>query len=215
MLGENPQPPRNDSKIEKMFPVEKTAPAPGIRTKAPPKKKVKKLDAPLGEKAIRRAMKKALDYKKGVPFGFIKGNDDIGLQLTLIEIYILATLCDEGMPLVSGMNADKSHLGKSMTWDDISKSLIDTARLQLQQATDLVAHCKAALLKGGSQDFKEDFLKILASNVSKAESQLAIREEAARLANDFSKQPSERLSKKRYVPLVVCFRNAHFRDAVF
>ena len=46
MLGEKPQAPRNngDGKtIERLFPIEKNAPAPTARVKAPQKKKTKKL----------------------------------------------------------------------------------------------------------------------------------------------------------------------------
>jgi hypothetical protein len=199
MLGEKPQAPRQtgDSKPERMFPIEKTAPAPGTRAKAPPKKKVKKFDAPLGEKAIRRAMKKAHDHNNGMSFGFIKDKEDLGLQLTMIETYILSTFCCGGMPLVFDTEFKKSVLTGTKTWKDVSKSLIDMARQQLQESTDLVAVCKAALTKGGSQNLEEKQIKALASNLSKAESDLAMKEEAARLAADFAIEAGQRLSKKR------------------
>lgn len=213
MLGEKPQAPRSTgdaTKSERIFPLEKTAPAPGTRAKAPPKKKVKKFDAPLGEKAILRAMKKAHTHNNGMAFGFIKDKEDLGLQLTMIESYILSTFCCDGMPLVSDMGSKKSELSKMKTWDDVSKTLIDIARQQLRQSTDAVSYCKAALAKGGNQNLEEKQIKALASNLSKAESDLAIREEAARLANDFSDQASQRLSKKRYVKSSTSFCGSEF-----
>ena len=99
MVGGKPQVPRNDSVADKIFPVEKTVPAAGTcRTKAPPKTKVKKNNPPLGEKAIMKALKKAHDHNSGVAFVFIKDKEDLGLQLTMIESYILSTFCCEGMP---------------------------------------------------------------------------------------------------------------------
>jgi hypothetical protein len=210
MLGEKPQAPRNngDSKSERIFPVEKTAPAPGAtKAKALPKKKLKKFDPPIGEKAIRRAMKKAHDYNNGIAFGFIKGKDDLGLQLTMIETYILSTFCCDGMPLVSDMDSKKSDLSGSRTWKDISKTLIDIARQQLQHSTEVVAYCKAALAKGGSQNLEEKQINALASNLSRAESDMAIREEAARLAGDFAVEAGQRLSKKWYVEPCISFRS--------
>ena len=198
MLGEKPQVPRNDSIANRIFPVEKTVPVSGTRAKAHPKKKVKRNDPPLGEKAIRKAMKKAHDHNSGVAFGFLKDKEDLGLQLTMIESYILSTFCCEGMPLISDLESNKSELCDAKTWGDISKSLIDMARQQHQHAKDVVAYCKAALSKGANQNNLEvKQTKALAANLSKAESDLAVREEAARLAGDFATEPNERLSKKR------------------
>ncbi len=201
MLGEKPQAPRStgDSKPERLFPIEKTAPAPVARAKAPPKKKVKKFDPPLGDKAILRALKKVQTHNNGMAFGFIKDKADLGLQLTMIETYILSTFCCEGMPLVSDMESKNSGLSRSKTWESISKTLVDVAKQQLQLSTDAVSYCKAALMKGGNQNMEEKQIEALASNLAKAESDLANREEAARLAKDFSVKASERLSKKRYV----------------
>jgi hypothetical protein len=217
MLGEKPQAPRTsgDSKAERIFPAEKTAPPSGTRPKGPPKKKVKKFDPPIGEKAIRRAMKKAHDHNNGIAFGFIKDKEDLGLQLTMIESYILSTFCCEGMPLVSDMDSKKSELSGSKTWKDVSKTLIDIARQQLQHSTEVVTYCKAALAKGGSQNLEEKQIKALASNLSKAESDLVIREEAARLASDFAVEASQRLSKKRYVEHCMPFRGYAVRRDYF
>eukprot|EP00531_Pseudo-nitzschia_arenysensis_P014188 CAMPEP_0116154538 /NCGR_PEP_ID=MMETSP0329-20121206/21833_1 /TAXON_ID=697910 /ORGANISM="Pseudo-nitzschia arenysensis, Strain B593" /LENGTH=649 /DNA_ID=CAMNT_0003651523 /DNA_START=1 /DNA_END=1951 /DNA_ORIENTATION=- len=191
MLGEKPQAPRGngDSKPEKLFPIEKTAPAPIARAKAPPKKKVKKFDAPIGEKAIIRAMKKAHTHNNGMAFGFIKDKSDLGLQLTMIEAYILSTFCCEGMPLVLDMESIEDVGGSR-------EGLGDIARQQLQLSTDAVSYCQAALTKAGNQNLEEKQIEALASNLAKAESDLAVREEAARLSRDFSVKPSERLSKK-------------------
>lgn len=199
MLGEKPQVPRNDSIADKIFPEEKTAPVPGNKPKAPVKKKPKKLDPPLGERAIRKAMKKAHDHNSGKPFGFMKDKDDLGIQLTMIESYILSVFCNEGMPLHFDADTISTDLGGSKTWFNIAESLSEMARQQFQNAKDAVAHCKAALQKGISQTLDDKQVKVLAENLAKAESDLAIREEAARLAADFVNKPSERLSKKWYV----------------
>ena len=199
MLGEKPQAPRNngDGKVvERLFPIEKTAPAPIARAKAPPKKKPKKFDAPLGEKAILKAIKKAHTHNNGMTFGFLQEKDDLGLQLTMIEAYILSAFCCEGMPLVSEIEFETAGLSKSKTWDAISKTIIDIAKQQLQLATDTVQYCKAAFVKGGNQNLERKQLEVLASNLSKAEADAAVREEAARLARDFSVEASQRLSKK-------------------
>lgn len=204
MIGEKPQVPRsnndtNESKPERMFPVERTVPPPSIKPKAPAKKKVKKLDPPLGERAIRRSMKKAYDHNNGVAFGFIKGKEELGLQLTMIETYILMTFSCEGMPLVADFENKQSELSASKSWEDISNTLCLIAREQMKETMDLLMLAKACLAKGQSQNFEEKQIKALAVNVSRAESGYAIAEEAARLANDFSQEPDQRLSKKRYV----------------
>mmetsp|Transcript_21082 Transcript_21082/g.58594 ORF Transcript_21082/g.58594 Transcript_21082/m.58594 type:complete len:2371 (-) Transcript_21082:379-7491(-) len=196
MLGEKPQVPRNESNQDKIFPAEKTAPVPGTRTRATAKKKVRRNDPPLGEKAITKALRKAHDHNSGMSFGFLKNKEDVGMQLTLIETYILSVFCCEGIPLSFDSDSKKSSLSKGKTWDDISKSLTDMARQQQQHAEDMVGICKAALAKGASQNLDEKQSEVLASNLSKAESDFATRIEAARLANDFNDRPSERLSKK-------------------
>ncbi len=208
MLGEKPQAPRSngDSKPERLFPIEKTAPAPSARAKAPLKKKVKKFDAPLGEKAIFRAMKKAHTHNNGMAFGFIKDKSDLGLQLTMIEAYILSAFCCVGMPLVSDMEPKNSGLSRSKTWDGTAKTLVDIAKQQLQLSLDAVSYCQAALTKAGNQNLEEKQIEALASNLAKAESDLAVREEAARLSRDFSVKASERLSKKRYVKTLNLYR---------
>ena len=205
MLGEKPQVPRNENSLDKIFPVEKTVPGPDTRTKSLPKKKVKKNDPPLGEKAIMKGMKKAHDHQSGVAFGFFKAQEDMGIQLTLIECYILSVFCCEGIPLNFDLESKNSSLGGVKTWDDISKSLSDMARQQHLHAKDVVIYCRAALSKGINQNVDEKHSKILAANLSKAETDLAAKEEAARLTIDFTNKPCERLSKKRYVLLHCTF----------
>ncbi|VEU34941.1 unnamed protein product [Pseudo-nitzschia multistriata] len=196
MLGEKPQVPRNETIQDKIFPAEKTVPIPGTRTKAPGKRKVKRNDPAIGERAIMKAMKKAHDHNSGKVFGFVKTNEDLGIQLTLIESYILSVFCCEGIPLNFDLDSKKSDLGISKTWEDISKSLVDLARQQQDHAKEVTVLCKAALSKGTSQNLEEKQIKMLAENLSRAESDFAVKEEAARLVNDFTHKPNERLSKK-------------------
>ena len=215
MLGEKPLAPRNNGdakseKTERMFPIEKTVPTANTRAKPPPKKKVKKFDAAVGEKAILRAMKKAHTHNNGMAFGFIQEKSELGLQLTMIETYILSTFCSEGMPLLFDTDSKKSGMSRSKTWEGISKTLIDIARHQLKMSTDGVSYCKAVLIKAGNQNLEEKQIEALAINLAKAESDLVVREEAARLARDFSEEASERLSKKRYVEIFISYRRTHF-----
>jgi hypothetical protein len=212
MLGEKPLAPRNQQSgdIMDIFPPERkastqpsTSTAAGSaagssnKAKAAPKKKVKKNDPPLGEKAIVKAMKKAQDHHSGKDFTFLKDKDDLGLQLTMIETYILSAFCSEGMPLVS--ESKNSGGGSSVVtkeWKDVSGAIEVIARHQLQQSKEKITHCKQALTKGTNQKLDKEKIEALASNLSRAESDYANREEAARLAADFTR-PDDRLSKKR------------------
>jgi hypothetical protein len=143
-------------------------------------------------------MKKAQDHHSGKDFTFLKDKDDLGLQLTMIETYILSAFCSEGMPLVS--ESKNSGGGSSVVtkeWKDVSGAIEVIARHQLQQSKEKITHCKQALTKGTNQKLDKEKIEALASNLSRAESDYANREEAARLAADFTSGPDDRLSKKR------------------
>ena len=201
MLGDKPQVPRSNgdsSKPERLFPVEKTAPPPGeTKIKTLQKKpKSRKTDLTIGEKAIMKSIKKAHDHKNGEQFGFIKNKEDLGLQLTMIETYILMKFCSEGMPLVTDMSSKKGELANPKTWKDTATELTAMAKKQAKESEIAMSYCRQALSKGMSQNMEEQQTKKLASNVAKAEAAHELKKETLRQCKDFQREPDQRLAKK-------------------
>lgn len=204
MLGLEPLSLRSgNSTSESLFPVT------GASEMAPAQQQSKKEglrreDGALGEKAIARAMKKAADKcteksSDGSPCLFSKNADpDQGLQLTMIEILILLTCCSEGIPLSpSNESGSGDSMQSVLTWESIAAILEITVKDALLTSSEKLAKCRNALTKlepNGEQDTKLQAAK----RVAVAESEEAMKEEAAQLAVDYAANPSK-LAKKRYV----------------
>jgi hypothetical protein len=161
-------------------------------------------DGALGEKAIARSMKKAFDKSAleksdGSPCLFFKYTDpDLGLQLTMIEIMILFTCCSEGIPLSSShMSISSDSMESKLPWESIASILEITVKDALLTSTEKIVKCRAALTKleaNGDHDAKVH----AARRVAMAETEEAMKEEAAQLAVDYAANPIK-LAKKRYV----------------
>lgn len=162
---------------------------------AQPKKDfTKRDDGALGEKAVLRAMKKAVDKSQnGVPNFFASTDDaDVGMQLTMTEVLILFAFCSEGMPLSSASTAEES--GMSLSWNDLCAIVEVSAKELYDSAKDKTEKTKAALTKMSSEGNDSPRAEA-AKKVVAAEWEEAMAEEAVRHTCD---QSPDALAKKRY-----------------
>ena len=130
MLGMEPLAPRNGEPNGSLFPTADDMKK-HLSNSKPSKQSSKKEsarsskreDGALGEKAIVRSIKKALDHSAkndNSPCVFKESQDvDDGLQLTMIEVLILTVLCSEGMPL-SSASASVDIADIKITWESLS-----------------------------------------------------------------------------------------------
>jgi hypothetical protein len=175
-------------------------------------------DGALGERAITRAMKKALDKSNGTRIPIAKEADnDVGLQLTMIEVLILFTFCSEGIPVIHGDDIVPNSMIKEeeptlTTWGSIASILDITVKDALQRATEKSRKCRAMLQKLESgADVDHDSKDKAIKQVSIAEVEEAMKEEAARHALDFQLHPAK-LAKKRsvYLPMYLIVQWMHY-----
>eukprot|EP00980_Cylindrotheca_fusiformis_P030318 scaffold24653_cov157-Cylindrotheca_fusiformis.AAC.2 len=199
MLGLEPLPLRTgNSATDSLFPETKTLE--NTPSKESSKKDFRRDDGALGEKAIARALKKAFDKclaSDGSPCLFSKEDDpDQGLQLTMIEVMILVTCCSEGVPMSAFETGNASSgVPSTMSWEKMAAILEVTVKDSLQTSTDKLTKCRAALTKleeNGDQKAKTQAAK----RVAVAESEEAMKEEAAQLAVDYAANTAK-LAKKR------------------
>lgn len=197
MIGEKPIPPRNQA--ESMFPA---MPAEEIdieeKAKSAAKRETKKNEPALGERALGRALKKAQDKQGTGPVAFTaKEEDSLGLQLTMVEVYILSAFCMESMPLVLS-STKVSGLSRKPTWVGILQTLHSMAKEQLRTSVDALNTCKAALDKARNEGFGLEAVATLASKVAKAEADHSSRDEAASTVADYLlNHPTSSMAKKR------------------
>jgi hypothetical protein len=196
MVGEKPVPPRNH--LETMFPAPPAVENRDDKANPPPKRDTKKNDPALGERALGRAMKKAQDKHDGMPLAFSTNDDEsLGIQLTMVEVYILSALCMESMPLVLPGTKD-SGLSRAPTWEGVLEILHIMAKDQLKNSIETLKTCKSALERARNEGFGPEAVATLASKVAKAESMQSMRDEAASTVADYMlNHPATSLAKKR------------------
>jgi hypothetical protein len=163
----------------------------------PKKDFTKRDDGALGEKALLRAMKKAVDKSQNsVPSLFTTADDnDVGMQLTLTEALILYAFCSEGMP-VSSANANGTY-NSSMSWKKSCSVVEISAKEVHDSAKDKTEKVRSALSKIGNEG-NDDAQTEAAKKVLVAEWEEAMAEEAVRHTCDRDLTPDS-LAKKRYV----------------
>lgn len=206
MVGEQPKQP----KIGPMFPKEldekeNIETGSSIRGK---KRVVKKSSGEKadGEKAVARAMKKAIDTNGGNnTFSNSQNKDDLGMQLTYAEAWILLVMCFEGVPLSTFKSGKMDSLTTPKTWKEIGDSWFAVASEQQHVAASIVAQCKALIEKAQAKSASQDQLAKLAENLSKAERDLRVREDAKNVAKELHEAPSS-LAKKGLVNIRVVLR---------
>jgi hypothetical protein len=198
MIGEKPVSPRNV--LDPLFP---TAAVPVVETcedkiSPPPKRETKKHDPALGERALGRAMKKAQDKLNSGPVAFSSNEDEsLGLQLTLVEVYILSVFCLQATPLMIPGTRD-SGMSRSPTWEGVLENLSIMAKDQLRNSVETLKTCKSTLEKARNEGFSPEAVATLASKVAKAESNQSMRDEAASTVADYMlNHPTTSLAKKR------------------
>lgn len=196
MLGEKPVPPRNV--LEPMFPAAPAVETSDDKANRAPTRDTKKNDPALGERALGRAMKKAQDKQDSGPVAFSSNDDDsLGLQLTMVEVYILSAFCMKSMPLMLPGTKD-SGMTRVPTWEGVLATLSIMAKDQLKNSLDALKTCKSALERARNEGFGPDAVAALASKVAKAESIQSLREEAASTVADYMlNHPTTSLAKKR------------------
>jgi hypothetical protein len=197
MIGEKPSPPRNQ--VESMFPVSAVEENGGReKTIASERRETTKNDPSLGERALAKAIKKAQDKQGGGPLAFSpKVVESLGLQLTMIEVYILSAFILQPMPFVPP-GTKENGLSNAPAWEGVLDTLHAMAKEQLQNAVDALKVCKAALDKARKEGFGPEAVATLASKVAKAESCYSMRDEAGSTVADYLlNHPTSALAKKR------------------
>jgi hypothetical protein len=198
MIGENPHPTRHET--ESQFPDAEALQS-ALGKKAVAKKKIRKNDPSLGERALLNAVKKVSKKNTEAPgtvctFGNFQ-DDCSGLPLTMLECYILTLLCTNGVPIVRASNAKLSELTSPLSWNDVAKALELMARQQLQNAMSFVKDCEDAVTKAKDQGHKPETITALETKVVMAQNEKAARAYAASTAADAISDPLGILGKKR------------------
>ncbi len=163
---------------------------------------VRKDDGALGEKAMIRALKKAIEKSQdGVPNVFAESDDaDDGLQLTMAEAIILLVFCADGLPLSSTNGASGN-----LSWKDSCSSVALCAREYFNSAQEKVEKLKSNLTRLDTQGFESvqpQVAKKMASEIVAEEWKEALAEEAVRHTVDMA---PDMLAKKRCVMVVFAY----------
>lgn len=199
MIGENPQATRYDN--ESQFPDAKALQS-AEGKKAAGKKRVRKNDPSLGERALLNAVKKISKKNTDSPETVCRFNnfqgDSGSIPLTMLEVYILTLLCANGIPIASSNIGKNSGLTSPLTWEDIAKALELMARQQLQNAMDFVKDCEDTVTKAKEQGQKPETIAALEAKVELAKQEHAARHYAAATTADVITDPVGILGKKRY-----------------
>lgn len=205
MLGMEPLAPRTGEPNGSLFPTADDMKK-HLSNSKPSKKSSKKEstrsskreDGALGEKAIVRSIKKALDHSAkndNSPCVFKESQDvDDGLQLTMIEVLILTVLCSEGMPL-SSASASVDIADSKITWESIASTLKNASRDYYEIAQERLMKCKSILKKVERED-DEDAKSRAMKQVAIAEIDEIVKEEAAQYAAAYASE-STKLAKRR------------------
>ena len=195
MLGLEPIKERNQS--EALFPTEASLKEETKQSKQQNKKEpVRRDDGALGERAIIRALKKALDKNNSSPCLFEPKDDPtVGLQLTMIETLILFTFCSEGLPPIK--DTASSTNATQLTWDEVASVLEIAAKDYYHISVGKLTKYRSLLEKAQSQEDVQ-VKKDAAKKVADAECDVSMKEEAAKLAAEYAVNTTK-LAKKRYV----------------
>jgi hypothetical protein len=199
MIGENPHPSRHET--ESQFPdAEALKTSVGKKTAA--KKKVRKNDPSLGERALLNAVKRVSKKNADSPgtvctFGNFQ-DEASGLPLTMLEVYILTLLCANGVPLAGASVAKLSGLTSPLSWNDVAIALELMARQQLHNSMNFVKECEDAVAKAKDQGHQAETIIALEAKVILAQNEQAARAYAAATAADVISDPLGILGKKRY-----------------
>ena len=166
------------------------------------KENFRKDDGALGEKAMIRALKRAVEKSEnGVPNLFSDADDpEDGMQLTMAEAIILLGFCVDGVPVDSSNTSSRN-----LSWKDACASLAISAKEFYGSAQEKVEKLKSTLAKldtQGADGAHQEAAKKVASEIVAEEWKEALAEEAVRHSADMT---PEMLAKKRYVSKVLEF----------
>lgn len=150
------------------------------------KENFRKDDGALGEKAMIRALKRAVEKSEhGVPSFFSEADDpDDGMQLTMAESIILLVFCMDGVPTSSSSNSTGS-----LSWKDSCASISVSAREFYGSAQEKVEKLKLSLERldtQGANAAQHEAAKKIASEIVAEEWKEALAEEAVRHCADIS-----------------------------
>mmetsp|Transcript_9183 Transcript_9183/g.21889 ORF Transcript_9183/g.21889 Transcript_9183/m.21889 type:complete len:2363 (+) Transcript_9183:217-7305(+) len=190
MLGMEPTTVRSgNAKTDAMFPSAELKEKTGKPKAQAKRESHRREDGALGEKAIVRGLKKAYDKcasdgNDGSPCKFSKsGDNEHGLQLTMIETMMLLTFCSEGIPWELPVDAFGGF--ETFTWKSVASLLEHTIKDSFHSSTEKVKKCKTALakLKGTG---KEQETALAVRRLKVAEAEAVMKEEAAQHAVDYA-----------------------------
>ena len=162
----------------------------------PKKEVVRKDEGALGDRAVIRSLKKAIEKSQnGIPNLFCPSDDsDAGLQLAMSEALLLLVFCSEGIPLSSltAANAESVHFND---WQHTYSKIKLTANEFYCSTKEKHEKAKAILMKLDDQG-NENAQADVAKKVAFAQWEEAMVEEAVRF---YSNASPEAVGKKRCV----------------
>ena len=170
---------------ETTFPTEEDVAVEEKKAKEPQAKREvnRRDDGSAAERYIARAMKKVADKCEGKPLKFTRASDnDLGVQLSMIETFILSVCTTYGIPVFSPKKKSESKTQFDYNWAQMGKILASSARGYHQDAIDKVSKAQFHFRK------LEETATDRFVGITKARDTLALARIEARLCANAAKQ---------------------------